>query len=125
MQFWGEGARDLLVLKNLQQAPGVRDYATRKNMVHISPWSASLGLVGNEARILPKGAPLILYGPWLKDDNETQPSNLEFDHDLRSRDPQWGLRHVEDFAAIAAERGFELQETRAMPANNLMLLFRP
>jgi hypothetical protein len=49
---------------------------------------------------------------------------LAFDADLKSRDPDWGLRRVEDFAAAAAARGFELVETRAMPANNLMLLFR-
>jgi hypothetical protein len=31
---------------------------------------------------------------------------------------------VEDFAAAAAELGIELQQTLAMPANNLMLLLR-
>ena len=95
------------------------------NMVHISPWSSSLGMVANSARILPQGAPLILYGPWLKDDIEPQASNLAFDLDLRARDPQWGLRRVEDFAAIALVRGLAVVVIRAMPANNLMLLFRP
>jgi hypothetical protein len=94
------------------------------NMVHISPWASALGLIDGAARVLQPGAPLILYGPWLKDDIETVPSNLAFDQDLRTRDPQWGLRRVEDFADAAAERGLTLQETRAMPANNLMLLFR-
>ena len=94
------------------------------NMAHISPWDASLGLIAGAARVLPGGGPLILYGPWLKDDIETAPSNLAFDRDLKARDPQWGLRRVEDFAAAAAAPGFALAETRAMPANNLMLLFR-
>ena len=95
------------------------------NMVHISPWSSALGLLDGAARVLPTGAPLILYGPWLKDDIPTAPSNLAFDQDLKARDPQWGLRRVEDFAAAAEERDFRLEETRAMPANNLMLLLRP
>lgn len=95
------------------------------NMVHISPWSAALGLLDGAARLLEPGASLILYGPWLKDDIPTAPSNLAFDQDLRSRDPQWGLRRVEDFAAAAGERGFTLEETRTMPANNLMLLLHP
>jgi hypothetical protein len=95
------------------------------NMVHISPWSAALGLLDGAARVLAAGAPLILYGPWLKDDIATAPSNLAFDQDLRSRDPAWGLRRVEDFAAAAAERGLRLEQTRTMPANNLMLLLRP
>lgn len=91
------------------------------NMVHISPWTSALGLIAGAARILPAGAPLILYGPWLKDDIPTVESNLAFDADLKRRDPQWGLRGVEDFADSAVGR-FDLVETRPMPANNLMLL---
>jgi hypothetical protein len=55
---------------------------------------------------------------------ETAPSNLAFDQQLRERDQEWGLRRVEDFDVAASERGFALEQTRAMPANNLMLLFR-
>jgi len=90
------------------------------NMVHISPWESALGLIGGSAHLLPPGAPLILYGPWLKDDIPTAPSNLAFDVDLRHRDPRWGLRRVEAFAAAGA-CAFDLVETRQMPANNLML----
>jgi hypothetical protein len=65
-----------------------------------------------------------MYGPWLKDDISTAESNLAFDADLKRLDPEWGLRRVEDFAAAADERGLALDRTRAMPANNLMLLLR-
>ncbi len=94
------------------------------NMAHISPWAASVGLIAAAAKVLPPEGPLILYGPWLKDDIETAPSNLAFDADLRARDPAWGLRRVEDFEKAAARKGFSLVETRSMPANNLMLLFQ-
>jgi hypothetical protein len=94
------------------------------NMVHISPWASALGLIDGSARLLAPGAPLILYGPWLKGDVPTVQSNLAFDADLRRRDPEWGLRKVEDFAAAAAERGLNLVESRSMPANNMMLLLR-
>jgi hypothetical protein len=94
------------------------------NMVHISPWRCALGLLDGAARLLPAGGPLILYGPWLSDRIETSPTNLAFDADLRSRDPEWGLRKVEDFAPEAEGRGLYLAEQRSMPANNLMLLFR-
>ena len=94
------------------------------NMVHISPWASALGLIDGAARILPSGGPLILYGPWLKDDITTAESNLAFDSDLKYRDSDWGLRRVEDFASAAAEKGLLLEQIRAMPANNLMLLFR-
>ena len=100
------------------------DVVLNLNMVHISPWSAALGLLDGAARGLKPGGTLILYGPWLQAGVETAPSNLAFDQQLRERDPQWGLRRVEDFDAAASERGFVLEQTRTMPANNLMLLFR-
>jgi hypothetical protein len=92
------------------------------NMVHISPWTSALGLLAGAERLLDRGTPLILYGPWLKDDIETVPSNLDFDANLKARDPSWGLRRVEDFAA--ASSSFTLEAVQQMPANNLMLLFR-
>jgi hypothetical protein len=94
------------------------------NMVHISPWRTALGLLDGAARLLGPGSPLILYGPWLSDEIEPAPSNLAFDADLKRREPDWGLRRVEDFAAEAKTRGFTLVDRRQMPANNLMLLFR-
>ena len=94
------------------------------NMVHISPWASALGLIAGSARILPKGGALILYGPWRKEGVETVPSNFAFDSDLKRRNPEWGLRLVEDFAAAAGEAGFALESLRDMPANNLMLLLR-
>lgn len=93
------------------------------NMVHISPWTASIGLLDGAARILPPGASLILYGPWLEREVDTAPSNLAFDQSLKSRDPEWGLRSVEEFAREAFLRGFVLGDRRAMPANNIMLRF--
>ena len=94
------------------------------NMVHISAWASAIGLADGASRLLPDGGGLILYGPWLQDDVETAPSNLAFDADLKRRNPEWGLRRVEDFAEMASKRGLWLVETRNMPANNLMLLFR-
>lgn len=92
------------------------------NMVHISPWEAAIGLMEGAARLLPAGGPLILYGPWLVEGVETAPSNLEFDADLKRRNPAWGLRMVEDFAREAEKRGLMLEDQLDMPANNRMLL---
>jgi len=94
------------------------------NMVHISSWASALGLLAGARRVLPTQGPLILYGPWLGDRLPAVQSNLDFDSDLKRRNPEWGLRKVEDFAAAGEEHGFSLVETRAMPANNLMLLLR-
>jgi hypothetical protein len=93
------------------------------NMVHISPWEASIGLLEGAARLLGEGNSLLLYGPWLEANVETAPSNLTFDQSLKARDARWGLRLVEDFAAEASIRGLFLADRRAMPANNIMLRF--
>lgn len=94
------------------------------NMVHISPWDATPGLFAGAARLLVPGAPLILYGPYIEPDTPTATSNLAFDASLRARDPAWGLRDTDAVKAAAADAGFGFAERRAMPANNLMLLFR-
>ncbi|MEO8619115.1 MAG: DUF938 domain-containing protein [Sphingomicrobium sp.] len=93
------------------------------NMVHISPWQSSLGLLDGAATILGEGAPLILYGPWIVGGEPTAPSNLAFDESLKSRDPRWGLRQVDEFSREAELRGFVLVDQVAMPSNNLMLRF--
>jgi SAM-dependent methyltransferase len=92
------------------------------NMAHIAPWSATLGLLRGAARVLPPRAKLILYGPWLREGIPTAPSNLAFDADLRQRNPEWGLRRVEDLAAAA--RDFDPPRVIAMPANNVTLVLR-
>jgi hypothetical protein len=94
------------------------------NMVHISPWEATLGLFAGAARLLAPASPLILYGPYIEADVPTADSNAAFDDSLRSRNPAWGLRDADAVKAAAADAGLAFAERRAMPANNLMLLFR-
>lgn len=94
------------------------------NMIHISPWAATEGLFAGAARLLPAGAPLYIYGPFVQAGVPTAPSNLAFDESLKSRDPAWGLRAVEDVSALAAQHGFALDRIVPMPANNLSLVYR-
>ncbi|OYY89771.1 MAG: SAM-dependent methyltransferase [Sphingomonas sp. 28-66-16] len=100
------------------------DAALCINMAHISPWSASLGLMAGAARILAQGGPLILYGPYRRQGVPTAPSNEAFDESLRARDPAWGLRSVEAMTRAAAAQGLAFDRLVEMPANNLMLVYR-
>ena len=92
------------------------------NMVHIAPWEAALGLVRGAARLLPTGAPLVLYGPFRRGGAHTARSNAAFDAALRAEDPRWGVRDLEALAEAAA--GFGPPTVVPMPANNLVLAFR-
>jgi hypothetical protein len=94
------------------------------NMVHISPWEATAGLLANGAKRLPAGAPLVLYGPYFQQGVETAASNLAFDEDLRRRDGRWGLRRLEEVVALAESHGFDRDAVHPMPANNLTLVLR-
>lgn len=95
------------------------------NMVHISPWEATLGLFRGAARLLGRtGGPLILYGPYLEQGVETAPSNLEFDASLKARNPLWGLREAEALDVLAGQHGLARTARYALPANNIMLVYR-
>jgi hypothetical protein len=94
------------------------------NMIHISPWPATEGLMAGAGRVLSPGGPLFLYGPFIEPDVPTAPSNLAFDESLKMRNPAWGVRHLDEVAAVAAAQGLTLAERIEMPANNLTLVFR-
>ena len=95
------------------------------NMVHISPWEATLGLFAGAARVLEASrGPLVLYGPYLEAGVETAPSNLEFDASLKARNPLWGLREAEALDALAEQHGMARASRYAMPANNIILVYR-
>ncbi len=111
------------VLDDWPVEPGSVDTVFCANMLHIAPWPCCAGLMRGAARALVRHGKLILYGPYLVDDQPTAPGNIAFDADLRRRDPRWGLRRFADVEHEAMLVGLALVERVAMPANNLMLVF--
>ncbi|NBB65429.1 DUF938 domain-containing protein [Pseudomonas sp. ODNR1LW] len=95
------------------------------NMVHISPWAATEGLMEMAGRLLRRpGGLLALYGPYREADTPLAESNAAFDESLKTRNPAWGLRDRETVEALAGSHGLAAVRRVQMPANNLMLLFR-
>jgi SAM-dependent methyltransferase len=94
------------------------------NMIHIAPWSACGALLGHSQRLLQSEAPLVLYGPFKRGGEHTAPSNAAFDADLRRRNPEWGVRDLDEVVALAREHSLELAEVVAMPANNLTIVLK-
>ena len=97
------------------------------NMVHIAPWETALGVFAGAAQILSGNSspPLIFYGPFFEQGIGPAPSNLAFDEGLRLRNEQWGIRDLEAMDETAAQKGFTRTALHEMPANNLMLVYRP
>src|SRR5690606_6252697 len=83
------------------------------NMIHIAPWTAAEGLFRGASRLLSADAPLVLYGPFQEGGGHTAPSNASFDESLRQRNPDWGVRHLEDVEALAQDSGFRLEARHA------------
>ncbi|QRM34494.1 DUF938 domain-containing protein [Microvirga sp. VF16] len=94
------------------------------NMVHISPWQATQGIMAGAGQVLAPGGVLYLYGAYKENGAHTAPSNEAFDLDLRRRNPEWGVRDLEAVADLARAHGLDLVERAQMPANNLSLVFR-
>ena len=92
------------------------------NMIHISPWEATLALFRGARRL--KAELVVTYGPYSIDGDLLAESNVAFDQSLRIRNAAWGIREVKDVARVAADHGFRHDESHRMPANNLMLVFR-
>jgi hypothetical protein len=94
------------------------------NMIHISRWEATEGLMRGAARVLSAGQPLYLYGPFRRSGRPLEMSNAAFDADLRLRDERWGLRALGDVEACARAQGLTLERVVEMPANNLSVILR-
>lgn len=94
------------------------------NMIHISPWKVTLGLLDGASRILPDDGILYTYGPYKVGGKHTAPSNEAFDQSLRSQNPGWGVRNLDDVALEARRRGLHLIKTIKMPANNFSVIFK-
>ena len=95
------------------------------NLLHISPWAASEGLLAGAARLLAPSGRLFVYGCFTRGGRHLSDRNVEFDRSLRARDPRWGVRDVDEVAAAAERHALGLEEALTMPANNLMLVLAP
>lgn len=93
------------------------------NTLHISPWRTSQNLLAGAARLLRPDGRLFVYGPFKRDGAHTAPSNAAFDATLRTENPDWGVREVNDLSALAQAAGLTLADIAPMPANNLVLAF--
>jgi cyclopropane fatty-acyl-phospholipid synthase-like methyltransferase len=94
------------------------------NTLHIMSEEKVRALVKLLGRGLPKGAPVIFYGPFNKSGAFTSQSNADFDLWLKSVDPERGIRNFEDVCRWMGEEGFHLEEDVAMPSNNRLLHFK-
>lgn len=114
---------------SLDEWPTVRGHIPHEgmfcaNMIHIAPFAVAEGLLQGAGRTLGDYGRLMLYGPFARKGTMAL-SNRRFDMDLKRRDPNWGVRDLDqDLMPIAERAGLMLEKVIDMPANNLSVIFR-
>jgi cyclopropane fatty-acyl-phospholipid synthase-like methyltransferase len=93
------------------------------NTTHIMAWPAVVAMITGIAAMLKTGGIFCLYGPFNYNRRYTSDSNARFDLWLKQRDPQSGLRNVEDLVELASVGGLSLKQDYAMPVNNRLLVW--
>jgi hypothetical protein len=94
------------------------------NVIHISSWSVTKGILLGAQRFLPSKGILYFYGPFKQTNIVTAQGNETFDKQLRSQNTAWGLRNLNDIETIAQNHDLKLEQIIQMPANNLSVIFR-
>ena len=93
------------------------------NVIHISPWSVTKGILKGAQQFLPKGGFLYFYGPFIQNNVPTAAGNIAFDNSLRERDEDWGLRNLDEVEKLANKHALKLDRIVKMPSNNLSVIF--
>ena len=95
------------------------------NLIHLIPWPGTYLLLEHASRLLKDETGfLAIHGPFKREGMFMSAADRLFDEDIRSRDPEWGLRDLEEVIRIAGEYQFRKEEVREMPAGNWMLILR-
>jgi len=95
------------------------------NLLHIAPFRVAEGFFAGAGRILSGRGPLVLYGPFRRHGDHTAVSNAAFDRQLRTQDPEWGIRCLDnELQPLAQEAGLVLDIVVPMPANNFTVIWR-
>lgn len=105
-------------------ATGTVDAILCCNMIHISPWDSCRDLFRGADEVLCDTGVVVTYGPYFFPGGENAASNEVFDRSLRTRNPAWGVRSVDDVSCVARDCGFIREETIALPANNHAMVWR-
>ena len=112
---------DSVPMKNAVDIP--YDAVFTANTLHIMSWSLVAKLFQLVGDMLPLNGKFIIYGPFNENGSYSSASNRQFDHSLRQRDANSGIRHLEDVIDLANTHHLTLSKRYEMPSNNQILVF--
>ncbi len=88
------------------------------NTAHIMSFAAVKKMFELVGTVLSEGGVFLLYGPFRQGGKFNTQSNAEFHESLKQRDPQMGIRHLEDLDQLGETGGMRRARLYALPANN-------
>lgn len=94
------------------------------NLLHLISEAEAETLVKEAAQALAPGGLLVIYGPFMRDDELTSDGDASFHASLQAQDPEIGYKSDFDVIDWGVEAGLELADVVEMPANNLSLIWR-
>lgn len=103
--------------------PESLDAVFASNVMHIAPIGTTEALFRGAARCLEEDGVLLVYGPVFLPDEPRPEGNVQFDQDLKEKDPAFGVRTLEELGELAQRCGLRPPTVRRMPTNNVMLRF--
>lgn len=123
---------------NVDRDEGLFDGVIACNLTHVAPWRVTeslfshldprVGYVTQQGyrNLLSKyDGWIAIYGAFNENGNYTSEGNKKFDQEVKSRNPEFGLRDVQnELVPLATRHGYELKERIEMPAGNLFLIFK-
>lgn len=94
------------------------------NLLHLISTPAAKTLIAEVAGALTPGGTLMLYGPFLRDNQTTSDGDARFHADLQASDPAIGYKDRDTVLDWGQSAGLIPTQCTDMPANNLALVFK-
>lgn len=95
------------------------------NVLHVAPAACVEALCRGAAAVLPPGGLLAVAGPFARGPGPLGGRLARLDADLRGRDPDLGVRRLEELDAAARRAGLAIESELALPEDgDLLLLLR-
>lgn len=104
--------------------PGGVDAAVTVNLLHLLSDAGAAATFRGVGEALRPGGQFFVYGPFSRDGAFVSTGDAEFHAALVREDPTIGYKDASSMRLWAATFDFDIVAERAMPANNLMFVFR-
>jgi cyclopropane fatty-acyl-phospholipid synthase-like methyltransferase len=103
---------------------GRYDAVFSANTAHIMSFQAVVCMFRLVGAVLNDGGVFCLYGPFNVNGEFTSASNERFNESLKLQNPEMGIRDLADLNGLAVANGLSESRRYAMPANNMLIVWR-